>query len=42
MRQLTVLFNDALVNDGSLRLEEAPRKINHYTYCKYVTDQTCQ
>lgn len=27
MRQLAVLFNDALVNEGSLRLQEAPRKL---------------
>lgn len=27
MRQLAALFNDALANDGSLRLQEAPRKL---------------
>lgn len=35
------LFNDALVNDGSLKLR-GTEKINHYTHCKYVTGQTCQ
>lgn len=27
MSELTVLFNDVPVNDGSLRLQEAPRKL---------------
>lgn len=29
------------VNEGCLRLRGGEKEINHYTYCKYVTDSTC-